>query len=270
MPCDPTAGAAQAPSPHRATGRLLSSRRSGRFLCEPRPHRPTGPTSDGQPRIERALISIRVRLVPCQPPTVTRCCSPTCWARHGADEKGATVVLNRPCDPARVGLRPADANERCNSRIRALPRLNLRSCGHLVVLSCHLRKDISAAGGLIAAVAARDIHIDLLAVTETDGGTPGDLSATPSGFSGDAPPATSPTDGSVSGTAVETRSTWARERSKTPVTLSRRSARSSASPPHPPMPSGTRAMTPRSRSRPRCRWPLGRHREPRLPTRLLG
>jgi LmbE family N-acetylglucosaminyl deacetylase len=47
------------------------------------------------------------------------------------------------------------------------------------VLGCHLGEDISAAGGLIAAVVARDIRVDLLAVTETDGGTPSDLSATP-------------------------------------------------------------------------------------------
>ncbi|HSU09881.1 MAG TPA: PIG-L family deacetylase, partial [Pseudonocardia sp.] len=49
--------------------------------------------------------------------------------------------------------------------------LRYRSCRRLVVIATHLYEDISAAGGLIARLAEHDVRIDVLAVTNGEGGT---------------------------------------------------------------------------------------------------
>jgi GlcNAc-PI de-N-acetylase len=71
-----------------------------------------------------------------------------------------------------------NAEDRARSRGEVAP-LRPRFCRRLVVAVTHIGEDISAAGGLIARLADRDVPIDVLAVTEGDGATAGAAGASP-------------------------------------------------------------------------------------------
>jgi len=84
----------------------------------------------------------------------------------------------------RCDLRAAARGWTRNAEDRTLRRgevtaLRPRFCRRLVVVVTHVGEDISAAGGLIARLADRDVPIDVLAVTEGDGATTGAVDATP-------------------------------------------------------------------------------------------
>jgi LmbE family N-acetylglucosaminyl deacetylase len=74
----------------------------------------------------------------------------------GAVARGwSGLTEHRSCPPGAVGM------------------LRYWSCRRLVVIATHLDEDISAAGGLIGRLAEHDVRIDVLAVTDGDGGTEG-------------------------------------------------------------------------------------------------
>ena len=80
------------------------------------------------------------------------------------------------CDVGAVARGWSGLTEHRGCSLGEVGVLRYRSCRRLVVIATHLDEDISAAGGLIARLAEHDVRIDVLAVTNGEGGTE---SATP-------------------------------------------------------------------------------------------
>lgn len=74
-----------------------------------------------------------------------------------------------PCDMTAAVAGPDRPAGGCLGDPAALPRLRVRRCAHVLLVSAHLDEGLCAAGGLVAALSERGPPVTELAVTDGDG-----------------------------------------------------------------------------------------------------